>query len=62
VQEWCLNTYEQDTSIGTDGKRVVRGGSWNYNQGNQLLSLRYRNFPDDRNYGIGFRLAQDLDP
>jgi len=41
---------------------VVRGGSWNYNQGNQLLSLRYRNFPDDRNYGIGFRLAQDLDP
>ena len=47
---------------GNCGLRVVRGGSWNFEPG--LLRVSYRNWHDavSRHFGIGFRLAQDLEP
>ncbi|MDH4303633.1 MAG: SUMF1/EgtB/PvdO family nonheme iron enzyme, partial [Nitrospira sp.] len=58
VWEWCADWYEEK-----GGVRVIRGVSW-YNFLPELLrvSYRLRVFPDDRLSGIGFRLAQDLEP
>jgi Sulfatase-modifying factor enzyme 1/Domain of unknown function (DUF4062) len=76
VWEWCLNKYEKPGSpeslnIDDDerGQRVLRGGSWYGNPDLLHLSLRYRlsatsryrNYADYQNYGIGFRLAQDIE-
>ncbi|MDH5740678.1 MAG: formylglycine-generating enzyme family protein, partial [Nitrospira sp.] len=47
---------------GTCGRRVVRGGSWGYLPGTLRVSTRLWTYPDDRDYNIGFRLAQDLEP
>jgi hypothetical protein len=39
--------------------RVIRGGSWNYEQGFQRSSYRMiKNSPSHRSSGLGFRLAQ----
>jgi formylglycine-generating enzyme required for sulfatase activity len=38
--------------------RVLRGGSWDLTPGNLRSADRYWITPDDRNYGIGFRLAR----
>jgi hypothetical protein len=63
VWDWCLNTYEdQDLSITTAGRRVLRGGSWDNAPVTLRVSNRLWNFADYRFNGIGFRLAQDLDP
>lgn len=41
-----------------DGRRVVRGGSWNNTQGNARLGYRNDNDPDNRNNNLGFRLCR----
>jgi hypothetical protein len=63
VWEWCLNTYEdQDLSITTAGRRVIRGGSWGILPVNLRVSNRNRFNAVNRTNYIGFRLAQDLEP
>jgi hypothetical protein len=64
VWEWCLNTYDDpDLSITTAGRRVIRGGSWNYVPEALRVSFRYGFSADYRNFNIiGFRLAQDREP
>lgn len=41
-----------------DGRRVIRGGSWNNKPENLRASNRNRNNADNRNNNIGFRLVQ----
>jgi len=63
VWEWCLNTYEeQDESITTDGRRVIRGGSWLNLPKSLRTSNRDWNDAAYRFKYIGFRLAQDREP
>ncbi len=47
---------------GDCGERVIRGGSWFNGPGDLRASPRNRLNADSRNFGIGFRLAQDLEP
>jgi len=67
VCEWCLNTYEHPEapeSLRIDESnraRVLRLGSWGNDQWYQRVSARFKNDAGDRrNYGFGFRLAQDI--
>ena len=67
VWEWCLNTYEHPEvpeSLYIDKSnrvRVLRGGAWGNEPWYQRVSARFKNDAGDRrNYGFGFRLAQDL--
>lgn len=63
VLEWCLNTYiELDTTIFTDGERVVRGGSWYGDPALLHPSGRDRINVDTWYGSLGFRLAQDIEP
>jgi formylglycine-generating enzyme required for sulfatase activity len=48
------------TQGGDQGRRVVRGGSWNYLPVYLRSANRFRNYPDNRTINLGFRLAQDL--
>ncbi|PWB73128.1 MAG: hypothetical protein C3F07_10390, partial [Anaerolineales bacterium] len=60
VLEWCLNEYEKPEMIGLSSAkyRVLRGGSWNFDQGLARASSRYyRLDPNFRNYDFGFRLV-----
>ena len=72
VWEWCEDVWNDDyKNAPTDGnawisgnhneiKRVFRGGSWLEDDSNCLLSTRYRNYEDDKNYSnVGFRVAHD---
>jgi formylglycine-generating enzyme required for sulfatase activity len=45
---------------GDCGQRVVRGGSWYFGPVSLRASDRGRGPTDDRGYGLGFRLVQDL--
>lgn len=70
VWEWCQDKWcsdykstSQDGSaweIGDGSLRVLRGGSWNDGAVYCRVAYRYYNSADDRNYGIGFRLASNL--
>lgn len=42
------------------GRRVLRGGSWNFNEDNCRSAYRNRYYPDYRNYIIGFRVLLDI--
>ena len=42
----------------TDGRRVIRGGSWNNKPRRVRSANRNRNDTDNRNNNLGFRLAQ----
>ena len=64
--EWCWDWYgdyetelaENPTGKGTGSRRVLRGGSW-YNLDNDCrVSIRYSYIPLNRNYSLGFRVAQ----
>jgi len=59
VWEWCLNEYSNPKNIQAEGdnKRVVRGGSWNYNEANARAAIRGIDHVDDRNNDTGFRLV-----
>ena len=59
VWEWCLNKYEnpKDTSTKGEDTRVLRGGSWIYDQLLCRAAFRVRYSPDDRVGCVGFRLC-----
>ncbi|MBI5479967.1 MAG: SUMF1/EgtB/PvdO family nonheme iron enzyme [Deltaproteobacteria bacterium] len=46
---------------GTNGARVIRGGSWNNNPNNLRAANRNRNTPTNRNDNIGVRCAKTVD-
>jgi len=66
VQDGWHESYEGAPGDGSawesseGGRRVVRGGSWNFNPRNVRSAYRGVDTPDYRNGGLGFRLAQDL--
>ena len=43
----------------TGEKRVIRGGAWNFDANSARCGLRYTHAPQDRGFGLGFRLAAD---
>lgn len=51
-----------ETHGGNCGERVIRGGSWANLPVYLRVSFRLRYFADTRNFNIGFRLAQDMEP
>ncbi len=53
---WVPTAHEHDDEA--DGRRVVRGGSWNDTQGNAGLGCRRYSVPDDRAADLGFRLCR----
>ncbi|MBK7673653.1 MAG: SUMF1/EgtB/PvdO family nonheme iron enzyme [Candidatus Accumulibacter sp.] len=59
VREWCLSQYEDPhrTLVGTDARRVVRGGSWTSNRHVAWCAYRYDYDPGDRNSYLGFRVS-----
>lgn len=65
VWEWCLNTYDnpqKPAALDVENKlpRVMRGGSWFPILEALQSSNRNWNSTDQRNYTLGFRLAQDI--
>jgi len=69
VYEWCQdwydeNYYKNSPSYNPKGPssgwlRVLRGGSYAYDDNHNRLSNRYNAYPNDTYNGNGFRLAQD---
>ena len=72
VWEWCWdwyggNYYEQfvekraknPTGSDSAGGRVLRGGSWRYDEVLCRTSNRYWNYPGSWDDFLGFRLARD---
>ena len=61
VWEWCLNEHGNPEHIqeSGDATRVLRGGSWDYNDDFASARFRFRGVssPLLRNYDIGFRLV-----
>jgi len=59
VWEWCLNEYEKPDRTQEEGSkdRVLRGGSWNNNVDNASALARNRNWNNNRNDNIGFRVV-----
>lgn len=59
VWEWCLNEYEtpQSENVRSEGRRVVRGGSFDYRQDTTRAASRYFNFPGPRSHDGGFRVV-----
>ena len=73
VWEWVADCWHDnyegaptDGSAWTSGcasdTAVVRGGSWNSSLRSLRSASRYRSWPSNRSYNIGFRLVQDLNP
>ena len=40
-------------------KRVIRGGSWNFDSDSARCALRYTHAPQDKGFSLGFRVAAD---
>jgi formylglycine-generating enzyme required for sulfatase activity len=62
VWEWvqdCPYDYAQAPNNDNCSWRALRGGSWNYEAGLLRSATRFRYFPANRFYFLGFRLAQD---
>ncbi len=67
VWEWCSDWYEEDyykqspwsnpQGPSTGSYRVFRSGCWSNDKGSLRSASRYRNFPDNRYYYLGFRLV-----
>ena len=70
VWEWVADWYGSYTSTPvsnpsgpkTGTSRMLRGGSWNKNNGNMRSSYRNLNDPSYTNYDIGFRCARGTSP
>jgi Sulfatase-modifying factor enzyme 1 len=58
VWEWCLNEYStpSNTDLSGDARRVMRGGSWNYEQGEARTAFRSSDVPNYCNLDVGFRV------
>lgn len=59
VFEWCLNEYRNPEKIALSGwdDRVVRGGSWFFDQVFAHVAYRYSYGPNSRFDNLGFRLV-----
>jgi hypothetical protein len=59
VLEWCLNQYyyPEKTQAGGAESRVLRGGSWLYDQANARAGYRSYNHPGVRYGYLGFRVV-----
>jgi formylglycine-generating enzyme required for sulfatase activity len=60
VWEWCHNKFEkrnEDQVDNSGDRRVVRGGSWVFDQGSARAAYRLRNHPDARLDDFGFRVV-----
>jgi hypothetical protein len=53
VWEWCADWYDEDKTY-----KVLRGGSWVSFRAFALCTVRSKNFPWIRDYGVGFRCAR----
>ena len=51
-----------ETDGGDCGRHMTRGGSWLYSAEYLRASYRSASYPNDRDNGVGFRLAQDIEP
>lgn len=69
VWEWSCSEYDKKyggaelrcmSDLNSDGRRVLRGGSWNNVPGRLRSAARYGNTPRGGYYGWGFRLARTL--
>jgi hypothetical protein len=58
VLEWCLNDYEDITTIDTEKftYKVLRGGSWKQSSALATTRFRQKQYPDAHSFNIGFRL------
>ena len=56
VWEWTADWYRHE------GKRVIRGGSWDFDANSARCALRYTHAPKDRGFSLGFRVAADPKP
>ncbi|BDI05983.1 SUMF1/EgtB/PvdO family nonheme iron enzyme [Sphaerotilus microaerophilus] len=62
--EWTLSVYTRDNqpadpkSAEPDSRRVLRGGSWNFNPGFLRASVRYDDRPVNRYFNVGFRVCR----
>ncbi len=67
VWEWTQDTWHSSyqgapadgsswESSDDDDRRVLRGGSWNYGPEHTRAAYRYRDFPVNRHFGVGFRV------
>jgi formylglycine-generating enzyme required for sulfatase activity len=67
VWEWCVNKYDQPDILNASDinksnlSRVVRGGSWGSDPEGLRSSNRSRRDAVNRNFFVGFRLAQDIE-
>jgi formylglycine-generating enzyme required for sulfatase activity len=52
VWEWTASWYDKDID-----KRVLRGGSWDYDRNYARAASRIRNSPGDRYDYVGFRVV-----
>ncbi len=67
VWEWCQDWYASDyyknspsnnpQGPSSGSYRVLRGGSWSNRASYCRVAIRFSNYPDDRNYCNGLRLA-----
>lgn len=72
VLEWCGDVWHDshlgaplDGSAWMDGdpmRRVLRGGSWDFNPGNLRSAIRSRLAPEFRDFDAGFRVARTFTP
>lgn len=60
VWEWCWDSCEYNAGVVTvpsGSRRVIRGGSWNFNAGSCRVALRLSDVPGGRDFNLGFRVA-----
>lgn len=61
IWEWCVNEYDRPEATrscqGHLDARVLRGGSWDNDQGSARSVIRFRCKPTSRSYDIGFRVV-----
>jgi len=68
VWEWTCSTYDEGyqggeavcAAVGDEGRRVLRGGSWNLGPHRLRSADRYFNVPTFRFYSVGFRVARAI--